>query len=575
MKKIQIILLILTIYNVNKYEGYAQDPGMLAAKVFIGKCANCTSSTTGTWTPGSTIRWRIGVTNINSNINTYGLIITDQLLPGFTYAGNVKYFFGPVSSPLTPNIPSCCSLSVSVPNQVQVGGQPGDVFSSPSIGSSNLVWKVPILPGQSTGITKYFIIEFDVSVGTVADSKYCNTFTVKGVKIRPNTQPIQRDTINAISNIAQVTISGSTSGSSTAGTTTQRNNPYATGERGNFYPSTTWSYLTDRERSTNVPSPQTNIRFDGIYSTYMNFWNYVTGNVSKWQKFSTGWQWVETVTKKDVNGLTLETSDVLNRHNALLTGYKNKLVVAEANNSYTNEVLFESFEDWNYVPIAAYCDTNYQCVPKSINWDSVFVQDIRESHAGRYAGKLVERERSIQIPTLDSVVNVNADGEPFVGSGYNSRGNPCAGAFKPTTGKKYVLSAWVRDTSDRLATNFASPAIHVETSVFNTSGNIIDGWQRIYGEFTIPTGTPSITIRFINGIGSTWFDDIRIFPYDAKMVTYIYDGNTQKLTFTSDENNYFTKYNYDVSDNLESINKETEKGVLTIKEARSGVVKLP
>ncbi len=533
--------------------------------------SNCTSSPTGPWISGSTIRWRLGVTNVNS-ANIYGLIINDQLLPGFTYAGNVKYYYGTVSSPLTPNIPSCCSLNVSVPNQVLFGGLPGDVFSSPSNGSSNLVWKVPILPGQILSVSKYLIIEFDVRVGTVADSKHCNTFTVRGVKIRPNGT---RDTFSLGSNVAQVTISGSTSGSSTTGTNTLRNNPYATGERGNFYPSTTWSYLTDRERSTNVPHPQTNIRFDGIYSTYKNFWKYVTSTSSKWQKFSTGWQWVETVTKKDVNGLTLETSDVLNRHNALLTGYKNKLVVAEANNSYTNEVLFESFEDWNYVPIAAYCDTNYQCVPKSIDWGGVFIQDLSESHAGKYAGKLIERERSIQIPTLDSVVNVNADGEPFGESGYNSRGNPCAGAFKPTTGKKYVLSAWVRDTANPLATNFASPAIHVETSVFNTSGNIIDGWQRIYGEFTIPTGTPFITIRFINGIGSTWFDDIRIFPYDAKMVTYVYDGNTQKLTFTSDENNYFTKYNYDASDNLESINKETEKGVLTIKEARSGVVKQP
>ena len=59
------------------------------------------------------------------------------------------------------------------------------------------------------------------------------------------------------------------------------------------------------------------------------------------------------------------------------------------------------------------------------------------------------------------------------------------------------------------------------------------------------------------------------------MITHVYDGNTQKLTYTSDENNYFTKYNYDVSDNLESINKETEKGVQTIQETRSATVKLP
>lgn len=564
MRKHFLFYIIINAILFNIVELRSQNPTLLAAKVFLGNCTNCFASSSGPWFQGSIIRWRIGVANVCGE-DVFGVRIKDQLLPGFTYAGNAKYFYGQASSPLTANIPNCCSLNTTIPPQV-LAGLPGDSFSSPAIGSSNLLWQIPILPGQNPGMAYYIVIEFDVRVGNVLNSVYCNTITASGIK-KENIP--QRDTVRVTSNIAQVTIGNSTAITNSSSTI---NNPYATGERGNFYPSTTWSYLTDRDRSTNVPSPQTNIRFDGIYSTYKNFWKYVTTNPSKWQKFSTGWQWVETVTKKDVNGLTLETSDVLNRHNALLTGYKNKLVVAEANNSYTNEVLFESFEDWNYAPIAAYCDTNYQCVPTSVNWNNVFTQDMNESHAGRYAGKLMESGKSINISTLDSVINVDPDRYPF---GNSSVKNSCAGMFRPTVDKKYVLSAWVRDMADPLATTFASPAIHVGNSVFNTSGNIIDGWQRIYGEFTIPAGTPSITIKFITGIGGTWFDDIRIFPYDAKMVTYIYDGNTQKLTFTSDENNYFTKYNYDASDNLESINKETEKGVLTIKEARSGVVKQP
>jgi len=140
---------------------------------------------------------------------------------------------------------------------------------------------------------------------------------------------------------------------------------------------------------------------------------------------------------------------------------------------------------------------------------------------------------------------------------------------------KYVLSAWVRDDADPLAVTFPVPAIQVGSTAFHTGGNIIDGWQQIYGEFSIPPATAPITLKFMKGSGNTWFDDIRIFPYDAKMITHVYDGNTQKLTYTSDENNYFTKYNYDTSDNLESINKETEKGVQTIQETRSATVKLP
>jgi hypothetical protein len=359
-------------------------------------------------------------------------------------------------------------------------------------------------------------------------------------------------------------------------------NPYLSGEKGNWYPTTTWSFLSDRVRSANVAVDQTNIRVDGAFSTYRNFWRYVNDANPRWQRFTPGWQWVETITKKDVNGLTLETSDVLGRHNALLTGYKNKLVVAEAGNARINEILFEGFEDWNYVPIAAYCDTVQPCVPRIVDWGGVFQQDASESHTGKYSGRLVESGGLITIPVTPVVLTREVNETDSLGNllepppASDSLPPPlCAGIFKPTVNRKYVFSAWVRDDIDPLAINFAGPAVQIGSSIFHTSGNIIDGWQRIYGEFTIPPEVTFITLKFLPGAGSTWFDDIRIFPYDAKMITYVYDGNTQKLTFTSDENNYFTKYNYDASDNLESINKETAKGVQTIKEARSATVKHP
>ncbi|MDF1612334.1 hypothetical protein [Stygiobacter electus] len=374
--------------------------------------------------------------------------------------------------------------------------------------------------------------------------KYCECDTVKG---KPNTNPRN--------------LSGAT-------------NPYITGEKGNWYPSTTWAYLTDRERSVGFNSLQTNIRSDGSFTDYKNFWRYDNNLNPGWQRFATGWQWVETVTKKDVNGLTLETSDVLGRHNALLTGYKNKLVVAEAGNARINEILFDGFEDWNYLSISGDCGSIPFCIPKIVNWDGIFVQDTVESHSGKYSGKLIRSGQTITIPVSPVILT------PEVNERENSpTSHPtkpiCAGTFKPTVNMKYVISAWVRDNADPLAITFNVPAIHVGSDVLHTNGDIIDGWQRIYGEFTIPQGAASLTLKFIQGSGTTWFDDIRISPFDTKMITHVYDGNTQKLTFTSDENNYFTKYNYDAADNLESINKETEKGVQTVKEVRSSTVKLP
>ncbi len=351
-------------------------------------------------------------------------------------------------------------------------------------------------------------------------------------------------------------------------------NPYVTGEKGNWYPTTTWSYLTHRTRKNMVAPYTTDIRNDGVFTSYKNFWKYSNGTDPSWHRFTTDWQWVETVTKKDVNGLTLETSDVLGRHNALLTGYKNKLVVAEAGNARINEILFDGFEDWNYLSIPADCVSIPFCVPNIVNWNGIFLQDTVESHTGKYSGKLIRSGQTITIP-VSPVVLTPEISETENNPASHSTKPVCAGTFKPTVDKKYVISAWVRDDADQLAITFDTPAVKVGSATFQTSGDIIDGWQRIYGEFMIPPGATSVSLTFLKGSGNTWFDDIRISPFDAKMITHVYDGNTQKLTYTSDENNYFTKYNYDAADNLESINKETEKGVQTVKEERSSTVKLP
>lgn len=109
---------------------------------------------------------------------------------------------------------------------------------------------------------------------------------------------------------------------------------------------------------------------------------------------------------------------------------------------------------------------------------------------------------------------------------------------------------------------------------FNTSGDIIDGWQRIQGEFTIPVGTVKLNIDLINNFaGDAFFDDVRVFPVDGNMKSFVYDQQTQRLMAELDENNYATFYEYDKEGGLIRVKKETEKGVFTIQETRSGNVK--
>ncbi len=105
----------------------------------------------------------------------------------------------------------------------------------------------------------------------------------------------------------------------------------------------------------------------------------------------------------------------------------------------------------------------------------------------------------------------------------------------------------------------------------NPNENIIDGWQRIQDKFKVPIGTVKIKIDLVNDHNNdAFFDDVRIFPIDGNMKSFVYDQVTQKLMAELDENNYATFYEYDNEGGLIRVKKETEKGVFTIQETRSG-----
>lgn len=155
--------------------------------------------------------------------------------------------------------------------------------------------------------------------------------------------------------------------------------------------------------------------------------------------------------------------------------------------------------------------------------------------------------------------------------------------FKPQIGKRYWASAWVKvETTTPVITypnvsvklnykNAANVATGTSTTLAPT-GNIIDGWQRIAGEFTVPAGTIDLQVQLVNSNPTTtpaYFDDLRIHPFNASMKSYVYDPSSFLLVAELDDNNYATYYEYDKEGQLIRIKKETEKGVMTIQESRS------
>jgi hypothetical protein len=158
-------------------------------------------------------------------------------------------------------------------------------------------------------------------------------------------------------------------------------------------------------------------------------------------------------------------------------------------------------------------------------------------------------------------------------------------SFYPLQGGKYIVSGWVLENHTIQPLNYTS-VIKITTDVtsaiteFAPSGEIIDGWQRIVGIITIPTipvvnpgdeTNGSISIELVckvTGVDA-YFDDIRFFPYNGNLKSFVYDEATQRLMAELDENNYATFYEYDLEGGLVRVKKETEQGVFTIQETRS------
>ncbi|AEA42441.1 hypothetical protein [Fluviicola taffensis] len=148
----------------------------------------------------------------------------------------------------------------------------------------------------------------------------------------------------------------------------------------------------------------------------------------------------------------------------------------------------------------------------------------------------------------------------------------CLPKFQPVD-DRYIISAWVKEATGSTtgALNYTNSQLKVTSGsnvyTFYPSGQIIDGWQRIEG--IIQTNSAgNLKMELIVSSGTSYFDDIRVFPYDGSMMTYVYDPVTLRLMAELDERNYAKIYEYDEEGKLVRVKKETEKGIMTIQENR-------
>jgi hypothetical protein len=168
-------------------------------------------------------------------------------------------------------------------------------------------------------------------------------------------------------------------------------------------------------------------------------------------------------------------------------------------------------------------------------------------------------------------------------NGLKASSNTVIPPFTPMAGKKMLVSAWVREkdsctckaySRDHILVSFTLAGSGSSTVSLTPSGNMIEGWQRFEMVVNIPANASSMSLTLqASDSSTTYFDDIRILPFNAEMKSYVYNPVNLRLMAELDENNYATFYEYDDDGTLIRVKKETERGIQTIKETRSALLK--
>jgi hypothetical protein len=365
-------------------------------------------------------------------------------------------------------------------------------------------------------------------------------------------------------------------------------NAYTYGLAGNWRPYRSYFYNGDRSEQT--PSLDVSARTSGTISNFANFWQLVSG---KWVTVPDTLKWVydTEATLYNRKGAEVENRDVTGRYSAGLYGYDDALPVATSVNAHFREIAFEGFEDYAFGGNA--CD-NACSGNRSFDF-SRYKQflDSTQQHTGRFSLRIA-RDSSYGI----SANIVQSDSITF-GLSFNTAKNACpdstfvltsvkAGAesllpvFSPIANKKIIISAWVKESQDCKGITYTGNQILIKVKSSSDStmitavptGAIIEGWQRYEQVVNLPAGAVQLSLNLrATGTNTVYFDDLRIHPYNATMRSFVYNPSDLRLMAELDENNYATLYEYDDDGTLIRLKKETERGIKTVSETRSALLK--
>ena len=373
----------------------------------------------------------------------------------------------------------------------------------------------------------------------------------------------------------------------TEGVVTPTANPYLLGANGNWRPLKSWAFLTQR-----LPNNlnQVDGRKGGIYANFSPFWVPTGGSLFR---NPTNWTWTAEALRYNKLGAEVENKDALGRFSSALFGYQHTLPIGVAANAPQRQIGFDGFEDE-----ITKCETGL-----TFRFQRIFRSN-SEAHTGLYSLKLMPT-KSVLIQALDSLCELtpppaNPTPTPVNPTHNNLISNnnvpqpldfckSCTPQYSPLSGTQsdtFVLNFWIKvpQSNDFIYQGLTTKA---EITVLNTTTTLnlgtpkrtkrIEDWQQVEYTFTTPQMTTAnvgfkltLTNSRIDNL-PIFIDDIRIQPFKSSLKTYVYNAQTLRYMAELDERNFATFYEYDPEGQLVRVKKETERGIVTLKDVKNHI----
>lgn len=278
---------------------------------------------------------------------------------------------------------------------------------------------------------------------------------------------------------------------------------------------------------------------DGTPSTFVD---YVWSSSSQ----DPGWQRTTEITQYNHNSQIQEMKDINGNYTSTKMGYSDVLPILSAANGRYSSVAYSGAEDLA---------------------------------SGSYFGGEVKGS-SKRYPTTASSTVYAHTGSHCVKQGIGEDGFSYSGTVGSLAtndfhkGQKIRATVWIYNNSAATGGLLIANLYNSSTSVSSYSVDISNATTKFAGsfalltlDFEIPIGTVAnrLEIKTSNsstpiGTGLVYFDDFRVQPFDATIVSSVYDGSTGWVKAILDINNFGSKYDYDNGGRLIRVSKETVLG---------------